>query len=290
MDEFLNPNCVFHAPTIRQTKTVLFLLFLSLCCRLTDPIPTTETSIAPRQRPKAGQTQPNPGILPIQPALTPRKRPTAQAAIQAQGETMILVWCFPAGHCILQSCGACCSNGSVSPLPAPTSCRTCYPGQWSAFATCKCPPAKSSTSTGSSTATSQAGASSAAGLAGTVPGPFYSATSHTSASTAAFLEAAASATAAAAAAGCLLPAAADDASSAGRCAWLCLLHTYRARGLQGRIFAFMASALFFWGGYMQFLGIFLCVWWDFFFCYTRLAFLTVNVEGLDIVLSCTNIK
>ncbi|XP_010561335.1 PREDICTED: AP2-associated protein kinase 1 [Haliaeetus leucocephalus] len=52
--------------------------------RLTDPIPTTETSIAPRQRPKAGQTQPNPGILPIQPALTPRKRPTAQAAIQAQ--------------------------------------------------------------------------------------------------------------------------------------------------------------------------------------------------------------
>ncbi|NWR38804.1 AAK1 kinase, partial [Tachuris rubrigastra] len=53
--------------------------------RLTDPIPTTETSIAPRQRPKAGQTQPNPGILPIQPALTPRKRPTAQAAVQPQG-------------------------------------------------------------------------------------------------------------------------------------------------------------------------------------------------------------
>ncbi|XP_010075155.1 PREDICTED: AP2-associated protein kinase 1, partial [Pterocles gutturalis] len=52
--------------------------------RLTDPIPTTETSIAPRQRPKAGQTQPNPGILPIQPALTPRKRPTAQAALQPQ--------------------------------------------------------------------------------------------------------------------------------------------------------------------------------------------------------------
>ncbi|XP_051668006.1 AP2-associated protein kinase 1 isoform X3 [Manacus candei] len=52
--------------------------------RLTDPIPTTETSIAPRQRPKAGQTQPNPGILPIQPALTPRKRPTAPAALQPQ--------------------------------------------------------------------------------------------------------------------------------------------------------------------------------------------------------------
>ncbi|XP_074415229.1 AP2-associated protein kinase 1 isoform X1 [Zonotrichia albicollis] len=52
--------------------------------RLTDPIPTTETSIAPRQRPKAGQTQPNAGILPIQPALTPRKRATAQAALQPQ--------------------------------------------------------------------------------------------------------------------------------------------------------------------------------------------------------------
>ncbi|XP_035811730.2 AP2-associated protein kinase 1-like isoform X5 [Amphiprion ocellaris] len=46
--------------------------------RLTDPVPTTETSIAPRQRPKAGQAQPQPisGILPIQPALTPRKRPS----------------------------------------------------------------------------------------------------------------------------------------------------------------------------------------------------------------------
>ncbi|KAG8440897.1 hypothetical protein GDO86_006580 [Hymenochirus boettgeri] len=48
--------------------------------RLTDPVPTTETSIAPRQRPKAGQPQPNPGMLPIQPALTPRKRATAQPA------------------------------------------------------------------------------------------------------------------------------------------------------------------------------------------------------------------
>ncbi|NWZ69365.1 AAK1 kinase, partial [Acrocephalus arundinaceus] len=57
--------------------------------RLTDPIPTTETSIAPRQRPKAGQTQPNPGILPIQPALTPRKRATAQAAIQPQGSAAL---------------------------------------------------------------------------------------------------------------------------------------------------------------------------------------------------------
>ncbi|XP_056138299.1 AP2-associated protein kinase 1-like [Lampris incognitus] len=49
--------------------------------RLTDPIPMTETSIAPRQRPKAGQAQPQPisGILPIQPALTPRKRPNVAA-------------------------------------------------------------------------------------------------------------------------------------------------------------------------------------------------------------------
>ncbi|XP_029509789.1 AP2-associated protein kinase 1-like isoform X3 [Oncorhynchus nerka] len=43
--------------------------------RLTDPVLTTETSITPRQRPKAGHAQPSTGILPIQPAaLTPRKR------------------------------------------------------------------------------------------------------------------------------------------------------------------------------------------------------------------------
>ncbi|XP_032372866.1 AP2-associated protein kinase 1 isoform X1 [Etheostoma spectabile] len=56
--------------------------------RLTDPVPTMETSIAPRQRPKAGQAQPQPisGILPIQPALTPRKRPNVAAgAPQAIG-------------------------------------------------------------------------------------------------------------------------------------------------------------------------------------------------------------
>ncbi|KAM9476147.1 AP2-associated protein kinase 1-like isoform 7-T7 [Clarias gariepinus] len=45
--------------------------------RLTDPIPTLETSIAPRQRPKAGQPQAVTGMLPIQPALTPRKRANA---------------------------------------------------------------------------------------------------------------------------------------------------------------------------------------------------------------------
>ncbi|XP_035513817.1 AP2-associated protein kinase 1-like isoform X3 [Morone saxatilis] len=59
--------------------------------RLTDPIPTMETSIAPRQRPKAGQAQPQPisGILPIQPALTPRKRPNVAAgAPQAIGVGM----------------------------------------------------------------------------------------------------------------------------------------------------------------------------------------------------------
>ncbi|XP_046726992.1 AP2-associated protein kinase 1 isoform X7 [Silurus meridionalis] len=47
--------------------------------RLTDPIPTMETSIAPRQRPKAGQAQQVAGMLPIQPALTPRKRANAPA-------------------------------------------------------------------------------------------------------------------------------------------------------------------------------------------------------------------
>ncbi|KFR12323.1 AP2-associated protein kinase 1, partial [Opisthocomus hoazin] len=82
--------------------------------RLTDPIPTTETSIAPRQRPKAGQTQPNPGILPIQPALTPRKRPTAQAAIQPQGETTLSVRCLPAGR----FAGPAALGSGQSPLPA----------------------------------------------------------------------------------------------------------------------------------------------------------------------------
>uniref|UniRef100_A0A8C0ZDF9 non-specific serine/threonine protein kinase n=1 Tax=Cyanistes caeruleus TaxID=156563 RepID=A0A8C0ZDF9_CYACU len=67
-----------------QVSCAHCLSFPSFLDRLTDPIPTTETSIAPRQRPKAGQTQPNPGILPIQPALTPRKRATAQAAMQPQ--------------------------------------------------------------------------------------------------------------------------------------------------------------------------------------------------------------
>ncbi|XP_033951390.1 AP2-associated protein kinase 1-like isoform X2 [Pseudochaenichthys georgianus] len=53
--------------------------------RLTDPIPTTETSITPRQRPKAAHTQPAAGILPIQPAaLTPRKRPNLPGGAAAQ--------------------------------------------------------------------------------------------------------------------------------------------------------------------------------------------------------------
>uniref|UniRef100_A0AAR2IVJ8 non-specific serine/threonine protein kinase n=1 Tax=Pygocentrus nattereri TaxID=42514 RepID=A0AAR2IVJ8_PYGNA len=55
--------------------------------RLTDPIPTTETSITPRQRPKAGQSQPQPigGVLPIQPAaLTPRRRANQPAQSVAQ--------------------------------------------------------------------------------------------------------------------------------------------------------------------------------------------------------------
>ncbi|KAM9455671.1 AP2-associated protein kinase 1 isoform 2-T2 [Clarias gariepinus] len=59
--------------------------------RLTDPIPTTETSITPRQRPKAAQAQPIGGVLQIQPAaLTPRKRAVSvnlaqpAAALQSQ--------------------------------------------------------------------------------------------------------------------------------------------------------------------------------------------------------------
>ncbi|KAM4532824.1 AP2-associated protein kinase 1-like isoform 2-T2 [Fundulus diaphanus] len=60
--------------------------------RLTDPIPTTETSITPRQRPKAVHTQPAAGILPIQPAaLTPRKRANLSgAAVQPVGVSLDL--------------------------------------------------------------------------------------------------------------------------------------------------------------------------------------------------------
>ncbi|XP_034047441.1 AP2-associated protein kinase 1 isoform X2 [Thalassophryne amazonica] len=60
--------------------------------RLTDPIPTTETSITPRQRPKAVHTQPATGILPIQPAaLTPRKRANLPAgAAQPVGVSLDL--------------------------------------------------------------------------------------------------------------------------------------------------------------------------------------------------------
>ncbi|XP_056593319.1 AP2-associated protein kinase 1 isoform X3 [Triplophysa dalaica] len=62
--------------------------------RLTDPIPTTETSITPRQRPKAAQSQPQAlgGILPIQPAaLTPRKRANLPSgAVQPMAVSMNL--------------------------------------------------------------------------------------------------------------------------------------------------------------------------------------------------------
>ncbi|XP_041098905.1 AP2-associated protein kinase 1-like, partial [Polyodon spathula] len=71
--------------------------------RLTDPIPTTETSIAPRQRPKAGQTQPNAvGILPIQPALTPRKRANAPL-VPAQQQGVTLAGAQPSPSLAVQS-------------------------------------------------------------------------------------------------------------------------------------------------------------------------------------------
>ncbi len=70
---------VFRIQMVFYIVAVLIRLELLLSFRLTDPIPATETSIAPRQRPKAGQAQPITGILPIQPALTPRKRANAPA-------------------------------------------------------------------------------------------------------------------------------------------------------------------------------------------------------------------
>ncbi|XP_072311516.1 AP2-associated protein kinase 1-like isoform X2 [Eucyclogobius newberryi] len=60
--------------------------------RLTDPIQPTETSITPRQRPKAIHTQAGTGMLPIQPAaLTPRKRANLPgAAAQPVGVSLNL--------------------------------------------------------------------------------------------------------------------------------------------------------------------------------------------------------
>ncbi|XP_051973254.1 AP2-associated protein kinase 1-like isoform X1 [Xyrauchen texanus] len=80
--------------------------------RLTDPIPTTETSITPRQRPKAAQSQPQAlgSILPIQPAaLTPRKRVNLPAGV-AQPIAVTLNLAQPAAT--LQS-----QKAQVSPAP-----------------------------------------------------------------------------------------------------------------------------------------------------------------------------
>ncbi|XP_051541250.1 AP2-associated protein kinase 1-like isoform X3 [Myxocyprinus asiaticus] len=80
--------------------------------RLTDPIPTTETSITPRQRPKAAQSQPQAlgSILPIQPAaLTPRKRANLPAGV-AQPIAVSLNLAQPAAT--LQS-----QKAQVSPAP-----------------------------------------------------------------------------------------------------------------------------------------------------------------------------
>ncbi|XP_068190865.1 AP2-associated protein kinase 1-like isoform X2 [Antennarius striatus] len=83
--------------------------------RLTDPIPTTETSITPRQRPKAAHThtQAAAGILPIQPAaLTPRKRANLPGGI-AQPVGVSLDLSQPAAA--LQSQKALSQNNLVQP-------------------------------------------------------------------------------------------------------------------------------------------------------------------------------
>ncbi|XP_075063512.1 AP2-associated protein kinase 1 isoform X7 [Mixophyes fleayi] len=84
--------------------------------RLTDPVPTTETSIAPRQRPKAGQTQPSPGMLPIQPALTPRKRPTVQPATSTPG---VPAGIQPTAPAAVQPTAKPVSQPQQQPKPAP---------------------------------------------------------------------------------------------------------------------------------------------------------------------------
>uniref|UniRef100_A0A8C7VF41 non-specific serine/threonine protein kinase n=1 Tax=Oncorhynchus mykiss TaxID=8022 RepID=A0A8C7VF41_ONCMY len=81
--------------------------------RLSDPVPTMETSITPRSRPKAGGAQ-SIGILPIQPALTPRKRPNMAAG----GPQPIDGW-FPLQPFVF-SC-VCCRSASTTPSGSPCS-------------------------------------------------------------------------------------------------------------------------------------------------------------------------
>ncbi|KAJ3605842.1 hypothetical protein NHX12_027886 [Muraenolepis orangiensis] len=79
---------------------------------LTDPVPTTETSITPRQRPKAahGQTPATAGMLPIQPsALTPRKRAPTGLPL---GVSLALTQKTP-------STLNCCSHPAVPPQKQP---------------------------------------------------------------------------------------------------------------------------------------------------------------------------
>uniref|UniRef100_A0A671SCF3 non-specific serine/threonine protein kinase n=1 Tax=Sinocyclocheilus anshuiensis TaxID=1608454 RepID=A0A671SCF3_9TELE len=98
--------------------------------RLTDPIPTTETSITPRQRPKAAQSQALGGILPIQPAaLTPRKRANLPAgAAQPIGINIMncsstltcIVWVYYKTHLGMQ-CAPFHQISSATPSNSPQS-------------------------------------------------------------------------------------------------------------------------------------------------------------------------
>lgn len=53
----------------------LRMKYIFFCCRITDTIGPTETSIAPRQRPKANSTTATPSVLSIQSSATPVKVP-----------------------------------------------------------------------------------------------------------------------------------------------------------------------------------------------------------------------
>uniref|UniRef100_UPI00398E5BF7 AP2-associated protein kinase 1-like isoform X2 n=1 Tax=Pristiophorus japonicus TaxID=55135 RepID=UPI00398E5BF7 len=86
-----------------------------LRARLTDPVPTTETSIAPRQRPKAGQPTLSSSILTIQPAVTPRKRSTAP--LVSQPSTAPLVSQPSTAQLVSQPSGAIAANsGHIAQL------------------------------------------------------------------------------------------------------------------------------------------------------------------------------
>lgn len=66
---------MFYRTNSKLEIIPIFGMKYILCYRITDTIGPTETSIAPRQRPKANSTTATPSMLAIQSSATPIKVP-----------------------------------------------------------------------------------------------------------------------------------------------------------------------------------------------------------------------